>query len=118
MKGIFLAFAVLTLSTYYSWSNTYYISNDRGNDQNEGVESSRPWKSLSRLRGLNMQGHSVLLAGGEAFAGGIEIHGLAGASAATVVGSYGEGKATIIAREGDGIVGRDVERLCISNLIV
>ncbi len=98
---------------------TFYISSQSGDDMNDGTTVNKPWRTLARADGLDLQGNSLLLAGGETFEGRLTLqgHGQSGEQW-THVGSYGDGRAIILSRKDDGIVARNVAPLSISNLVV
>jgi hypothetical protein len=98
---------------------TYYISSRSGDDTNDGTAVTKPWRTLTRAEKVDLQGNSLLLAGGETFEGRLAIqgHGQSGEQW-THLGSYGNGRAIVLSRKGDGIIMRDVAPLSISNLVV
>ena len=88
---------------------TYYVDAERGRDSASGTSPATAWRTLARVdRGHYGGGDAILLAGGQRFAGTINLGkaNLAGTSSANPlwIGSYGQGRATIQAPSGqDGL---------------
>lgn len=102
-----------------SSSRAYYLSN-AGNDNNDGSKAN-PWKSLSKIKGLQLQaGDSVLLAGGQTFAGTLQIgYNTTGtADKPVVIASYGGGQALIQSGNAAGLVINNSQYLQLQNLRV
>jgi hypothetical protein len=90
---------------HYSSTATYYIS-PSGNDGASGTSPDAAWHSLARLQRAGLKpGDQVLLRGGTRYSGTLTVTaGEAGnAQRPVVIGSYGQGHATIES-SGDGIV--------------
>ncbi|MFE6157382.1 right-handed parallel beta-helix repeat-containing protein [Streptomyces sp. NPDC056486] len=86
-------------------NSTYYVS-ARGDDQNDGSSPGQAWRSLARAERVSLEpGDRLLLEGGARFTGTITLNGTeAGrANRPVVVGSYGEGRATVEAEGSPGI---------------
>lgn len=100
--------------------SAYYLS-PRGSDAaGQGTQAS-PWASLSMINALDLEpGDQVLLEGGATFAGtlyfGPEDGGTA--TAPVVIGSYGEGRATIHAGDGTGLLFYNSGGFSVSDLIL
>lgn len=84
---------------------TYYVS-PRGDDRHDGSSPGKAWRSLARAERVALEpGDRLLLEGGERFTGTITL-GSAEAGRAdrpVVVGSYGDGRATVDAEGSPGI---------------
>lgn len=100
-------------------ASTYYVS-AAGDDAAAGTAAA-PWRTLSRINALTLRpGDSVLLRGGDTFAGGLFFDGNdAGTPASPVVlTSYGTGRATIASGTAAGIYVYNAAGYRISNLKV
>lgn len=90
---------------YAPSASTYYVS-PRGDDGDDGSSPDRAWKSLARADRVALEpGDRLLLEGGARFTGTIEL-GAAEAGRAdrpVVIGSYGDGRATVAAKGTPGI---------------
>jgi hypothetical protein len=116
LKGCFVLCCIV-LSQFVS-ANTYYLS-AWGNDNNSGLSASDAWRTIQKLNTIDLQpGDSVLFQGGYSFPGNIYLDADdAGTAAQPVfIGSYGTGKATILAGNGIGIQGYNCAGLRISTL--
>ncbi|HRH60243.1 MAG TPA: right-handed parallel beta-helix repeat-containing protein [Chitinophagaceae bacterium] len=92
-----------------------------GSDNNDGRSAATAWKSLSKISSMQLQpGDSILLRGGDVFAGSIQLDAKDGGSPEKPVAlaSYGAGKATIDAGNGDGIAAMNVSNIIIAGLAV
>jgi hypothetical protein len=101
-------------------STTYYVS-PTGRDINPGTSTAAPFQTLAAVDKLTLApGDQVLLAGGATFTGTLSLTAEdAGASGNPVtISSYGTGRATIAAGDGDGIDVFDTSGVAISNLNV
>lgn len=98
----------------------YYVS-PAGNDANPGTSPAKAWRTVSRVNHFSFgPGASVLFEGGQTFSGGL-LFGRddQGTPAAPItVGSYGSGRATILAGKGDGIHVHNTGGFNIANLNV
>ncbi|MGW6026711.1 right-handed parallel beta-helix repeat-containing protein [Streptomyces sp. NPDC055099] len=90
---------------YAPSAHTYYVS-PRGDDQNDGSSPEQAWRSLARAERVALEpGDRLLLEGGARFTGTVTL-GSAEAGRAdrpVVVGSYGDGRATVDAEGSPGI---------------
>ncbi|MFF9622374.1 right-handed parallel beta-helix repeat-containing protein [Streptomyces griseosporeus] len=105
LAGPFLAGGCLANTPHYTPYHTYYVS-PAGDDRNDGRSPSHPWRTLAHADNQAYQpGDQLLLEGGKRFRGSLELRrGEAGrADRPVVVGSYGDGRATIEARNSVGI---------------
>jgi hypothetical protein len=103
-----------------SFGTDYYLS-DAGRDTNSGVSPQAPWRSLNKVNDLILfPGDRIFLRGGDNFYGNLFFDAFdRGTAAAPIrVGSYGTGRATIQAGEGDGIFAYNTAGFVISNLNV
>ncbi len=99
---------------------TFYVS-PSGNDTAAGTSTTSAWRTLRRASTAVIRpGIRLLFQGGRQFTGQLRITpGDAGDPAIPViVGSYGQGRATIISRRGAGVVVYNTSGVNISNLIV
>lgn len=99
---------------------TYYLS-PAGDDAADGTTPATAWRTLKRATVAKLApGDAVLLEGGRRFDGPLELDtDDAGTPARPVtVSSYGTGRATIVAGDGDGIRVRNTMGVCIRDLTV
>jgi hypothetical protein len=102
---------------HYSSTATYYIS-PSGDDGASGTSPDAAWRSLAHLQHVGLKpGDQVLLQGGARYSGTLTVAaGEAGnAQRPVVIGSYGQGHATIES-SGDGIVVHDTGGVDIRDL--
>ncbi|MFB3881662.1 MAG: right-handed parallel beta-helix repeat-containing protein [Armatimonadota bacterium] len=110
-----MIFAVV--SSGVAEARDYYVS-PSGNDSNPGTHA-RPWQTIARVSAMDFRpGDRVLFEGGKTFPGTIRLDGAdSGARGRPVeLTSYGEGRATIDAGNGGGLVASGCSYLAISNL--
>lgn len=103
LTGVFVAGCAAT--PHYTPDRSYYVSPD-GDDDHDGRSPDRAWRSLKRADGRDFEpGDRLLLRGGARFEGSLLLgEGEAGrADEPVVVGSYGGGRATIVAHGTPGI---------------
>ena len=94
-KAFLASIAVLGLWAGSAHAATYYVS-ARGNDAAAGTSPAAAWRSLSKVNGFKLQpGDSVLLEGGQTFAGPLVPWGSGAPGAPVTFASYGTGRATI-----------------------
>lgn len=99
---------------------TYYVS-PSGSNAAAGTSPSAPWRTLARVNAEKLKpGDRVLLQGGQRFTGELVFtKGEAGDPAKpVVVGSYGSGRARIVADTGSGVVIYDTAGIDVGNLII
>lgn len=83
-----------------------------GNDASAGTSLATPWRSIDRVNRQGLKsGDSIWFSGGATFTGNLQVNGLG-----IKVGSYGNGRATIDAGNGDGITLNDPQNVDISNI--
>lgn len=103
-----------------SGSITFYVS-PSGSNSAAGTSAAAPWRTLARVNAEKLRpGDRVLLQGGQRFTGGLVFtKGEAGdAAKPVVVGSYGSGRARIVARTGSGVVIYNTAGIDVGNLII
>jgi hypothetical protein len=100
-------------------SKTYFVK-AQGDDAQNGLSSITAWKSISKVNASTFSaGDSVLFEAGSSFKGNIYI---SPASYGTltkplVFGSFGKGKATILAGDGHGFLAYNNAGIVVKNLI-
>lgn len=115
---------LLFLGTFFlaspGFATDYYLR-PTGNDTNAGTSPEQAWKTLDRASRARFQpGDRLLLEGGARFAGTLRLDEEdSGTSARPVtIGSFGEGKAHILAGDGYGVLARNVAGIVIEDLVV
>jgi hypothetical protein len=105
-------------------SARYYVDAERGRDSNPGTSPTTAWRTLARVeRSSYRGGDTILLRGGERFSGTICL-GTANLRATSessrlTIGSYGRGRATILApSRTDGIAAINVAGVRVSGVNV
>ncbi|EGV20100.1 right-handed parallel beta-helix repeat-containing protein [Thiocapsa marina] len=109
---------ILLLLPSASFGTDYYVS-AAGRDTNSGGSSQAPWRSLDKINDLILDpGDRVFLRGGDSFSGNLYFDAFDRGTAASPIriGSYGSGRATILAGDGDGIFAYNTAGFVISNL--
>jgi peptidoglycan/LPS O-acetylase OafA/YrhL len=99
---------------------TYYVS-PSGDDDNPGTFPDAAWRTLDRVNRTSLgAGDCVCLEGGQSFTGCLRLdRGAAGSPSRPIsIGSYGSGRATILAGDGSGIHVRDTMGVSIHDVIV
>lgn len=83
------------LPTAYASSQTYYVSYSSGNDSNDGLSASTPWKTLGKVSSQTFgAGDSILLKKGDAWTGEtLYLNGNGTSSNWITLSSYGTGTA-------------------------
>ncbi|MCX4668933.1 right-handed parallel beta-helix repeat-containing protein [Streptomyces sp. NBC_01381] len=90
---------------HYSPTSTYYVG-AAGDDDNDGSSPDKAWRTLARAERVALEpGDRLLLEGGGRFTGTITLNGSEAGDAdrPVVIGSYGEGRATVDAEGTPGI---------------
>jgi hypothetical protein len=119
MKYIITSLLLIAVSNA-ALATDYYLS-PSGSDNNAGTSTSKPWKTLSRANQAAFKpGDSLNLQGGANFSGGLSFGSDDAGDAAhpLVVGSYGNGRATITQKSGTGITIYNTGGITLQNLIV
>jgi len=95
LYSLILSCGVLS-STY---ANTYYLSNVTGSDQNSGLDTEHPWKSLAKIGGVALRpGDQVLLKSGSVWENECLVLSAHGDEKNPIkVTSYGKGALPVIA---------------------
>ncbi len=66
---------------------TYYVSSAAGNDADDGLSETTPWKTVDKVKSIRFsQGSTILFKRGETFRGGLSF---AGTPVGLTVGAYG-----------------------------
>ncbi|MBA4148446.1 MAG: right-handed parallel beta-helix repeat-containing protein [Verrucomicrobia bacterium] len=97
---------------------TYYVS-PNGNDSNNGLSTSAPWRTISKVNGVNFAaGDRILFQGDATFAGTISLdaNDRGTSSNPIIVSSYGTGRATINAGNETGFLAFNTAGITLSNL--
>ena len=103
-----LALSVLVLQSP-ALATTFFVS-PSGDDSNPGTEA-KPWRTLRRVNQARLSaGDQVLFEGGRTFDGNLTVgeHSNSNPDKPIVMGSYGQGRATIRAGQGTGILVQNV----------
>jgi hypothetical protein len=86
---------------------SYYIDANKGNDENNGLSSKSPWKSLKKLNSKHFQpGDKILFKVGGLWTGQFAPHGSGSPGLPIVVAQYGKGNRPLI--NGNGLSGQGV----------
>lgn len=93
-------------------SHTYYVS-PSGNDAHDGTSPSTAWRTLEPVNSRNLADDTVLLEGGSSFAGPLNLDPH---DAGVTVGSFGTGRASIVAQGTSAVNGYDVGRVTVQQL--
>lgn len=99
---------------------TWYVSST-GDDGNEGTTPESAWRTVARVNDQDLEpGERVLFEGGQSFDGTLRLDAEdRGTPAAPVeVSAFGEGRATLSAGEGAGVVAHNTAGLSLSRLNV
>src|SRR5690606_2300161 len=107
-------------SDNYCPNNIFFVS-PSGSDTNTGLSPLDPFKTISKLNTLDLQGgDAVYLEGGKVHSGNLLLDKNDGNNKdlPLTIYSYGTGKATIDAGNGNGIYGYNTAGVIIDNLII
>lgn len=99
-------------------ATTFYVS-PTGNDANAGTSTAAPWQTIAKVNSRNYSpGDAIYFQGGGSFPGKLQFNSASQGTPALhlVVGSYGTGRATILAGTGAGIYAENVGGLDIRDL--
>ncbi len=119
VKVLMLALAA-TMFPLHAIGVDYYVGSG-GNDRNPGTSPTRPWLTIARVNSADFKpGDKVLFEAGQVFAGSLIFNAKdAGTPARPVtVSSYGNGRATIQAGGGTGIMIENAGGFVVTNLNV
>lgn len=98
-------------------SRTIYVS-PTGSDSNNGLSSSAPWKTISKVNSSSFDpGDVILFQGGQTFSGSILSPSSGTASLPIVFGSYGGGRATISSGNSNGFTSTNQPGIVVRDLI-
>lgn len=114
----FRLLALLFAATLLAAAADYHLS-PSGNDANPGTTPQTAWRTLARASKAQFQpGDRLLLEGGATFEGELRLEAAdAGTREKPVtIGSYGTGKARILAGNGYGVLVRDAGGIVIEDL--
>lgn len=115
-----LGLALALIQTLSLWATDFHCDAVNGNDDHSGT-AEQPWRSLARANSARLQpGDRLLFRGGQTFVGNLRIEA---ADAGTVeqpvvIGSYGEGRATLEAGDGTGVLVENAGGIRLENLVV
>ena len=83
-------------------NSAYYIDSQMGSDRAEGRSEQRAWQTLANVNALTFEpGDKVLFKSGGSWVGPLQLKGAGTEGNPIQVGRYGEGKAPLIAGEGN-----------------
>lgn len=102
-------------------SGTDYFVGAKGDDQAVGTSRKAAWRTIERVNGTQLHpGDRVLFEAGKTFAGDLRLteEDAGTAIAPVVIGSFGRGRATILAGQTNGITVENAGGMVIENLIV
>ncbi|MFW6219098.1 MAG: right-handed parallel beta-helix repeat-containing protein [Bacteroidota bacterium] len=95
MKKTVILINLLLLSVL-TWSNNYYVS-PQGNDSNDGLYPTSPWKTVEKVNQTNFQpGDSILFESGGVYVGSLKINNSGTKESPIVISSYGDGDKPIL----------------------
>lgn len=104
MKIIFLFIIAITLSYSCSYSQSaneslnYYVDAENGNDLNDGLSQQQAWRSLDKIKDIQLKaGDSLLFRRGSVFSGILEISAKGCSDQRVVIDAYGKGQKPCIA---------------------
>ena len=98
--------ALTFLGVVLSWQSVladtvYYVDGLSGHDSNAGTSRNNPWRSLTKLQGIEFKpGDKILLKADCQFAGQLHPKGSGSDGSPIVIDRYGEGANPIVAGEG------------------
>ncbi len=82
-------------------ATTYYVSDNTGNDSNNGTSTATPWKTLSKVSTTNFSpGDFILFKAGETWVGQLVISSSGTSGAPIIYGKYGTGNLPYLASQG------------------
>jgi hypothetical protein len=109
------------MQTAVPLSATDYFVRQSGDDGSKGTSTSLAWGTIDRVNQARLQpGDRVLFEAGKSFAGNLLISAEDAGTSTTpvVIGSFGEGRATILAGRQTGITVENTGGIAIENLLV
>lgn len=100
----FLTILGLLASCSANQPNTYYLDATNGNDSNSGLSPETAWKSLNKVRNMQLQpGEKILLKRGEKFEGEFDIAGQGTPQQRIQIADYGTGTKPCIIGEDNSL---------------
>jgi len=113
-----LAF-LLILTSCSAPVSSFYVDALSGDDSNQGTQK-KPFKSIDKINSIQLQpGNSVVFAGGQSFSGTLKLKGISGSNEKPIViGSYGNGQATINGANANSILADSCSWLQVKNLVL
>jgi hypothetical protein len=101
-------------------ANDYFVRDD-GDDAESGITAGAAWRTIERVNQARFQhGDRVLFEANKSFPGNLRLAAgdAGGSNTLIVVGSFGEGRATILARQTTGITVVNIGGVLLENLVV
>ena len=96
-----LLLSVMGSTVVYAENSAYYIDSQMGSDRADGRSEQRAWKTLANVNALTFEpGDKVLFKSGGSWVGQLQLKGAGTEGNPIQVGSYGKGKAPLIAGAG------------------
>ena len=75
-----------------AWSATYYVDSTNGNDTNNGLSESMPWKTIAKVNTMVFNsGDSILFKSGETWREGLAVSSSGSSGNPITFGAYGSG---------------------------
>lgn len=92
----------VTPQTIFATSTTYYVDSVSGNDSNNGLSSSTPWKTLSKVNSTTFSpGDRIMLRAGSTWTGEqLSPKGSGSSGSPIIIDKYGTGNKPLIACNG------------------
>jgi hypothetical protein len=105
LKIVVISFLLIT--TTFSQSKGYYVSDTDGNDLNSGMSPSQAWQTLDKVNQTTFQpGDSILFKSGDAWVGQLMPKGSGSIGLPIVIDKYGGNLKPLI--DGNGVIGKGV----------
>lgn len=118
MKKLLLFLSLIVSTSVFA--THYYFDALDGKDTNIGTSEKSPYKSLTKVKNLELKaGDHILLKSGQTFYGNIELIGVVGEKGKPiVVSSYGEGEKPLVDAKGklNGVLIQDCSYILVKNL--
>ena len=108
------------ISTQRAAGVNYYVSHT-GNDEADGTSTNAAWRTVDRVNHARLHpGDHVLFEAAASFPGNLRVSAedAGTADSRVVIGSYGKGRATILAGQKSGVTVENAGGVTIKNLIV
>ncbi len=120
VAGAIVATVLPATSAHAAGARTIYVSLT-GDDAADGLSPTSAWRSLDAVSAAVLgPGDTVLLEGGSRFAGSIYLDSADGgaAEAPVVIGSYGDGRATVVPAGTAGVLAYNTGGVLVRDLVV